>query len=460
MRSFLLAGVLLGIAFCTSGQPREALQHLIAAEGLKNAAVGISVKQVSDGKTVVEYNPQMALAPASVTKLLSTAFALDEKGSDFRYQTGVFYGGEVVNGVLEGDLVIEPGGDPSLESSYFKENKFIVALVNALLEKGIKRIKGKIQVDVPESAKENIPGTWLWEDISNYYGASYLPFNYRDNFYTLELRSGEAGTQTKIVRVVPEVPGVTFRNEVRASGRGGDNAWIYGGPYSPVRYIRGTIPENRSVFRVKGAMSDPARCFINELEAELALKGINVDKGKMEDGKRTKLLMFTSPALEDIVFFTNKSSVNLFAEALGQLAVKEKEVQEGMSFLLQKAGIDATGMTLKDACGLSPLNGVPARIFTDLLIWAHKKLGVPFEHSLPVAGADGCLNGYYGKNALLNGKLKAKTGSFSGVRCLSGYLTTRSGKQMAFTVLINHYTCSNAELQKSVGLFLGELAES
>lgn len=461
IKKILLAFFILCASLCASGQPQEALKRLIGTADLKNAAISVSVKRVSDGKAIASYNPQMALAPASVVKLLSTAFALSEKGSAYRYQTDIFYTGNLNGGVLTGDVVIVPGGDPSPESSYFKDQRLIMSLVDAIRQKGIRTIRGGIRIETSAHNGENIPGTWVWEDISNYYGACCLPFNYRDNLYTLELKSGAAGGKVQIVRVVPEMPGVGFRNEVYASVENRDNAWIYGGPYSPVYYVRGTIPQNRECFKVKGAMPDPTVCFVGELAGELEKQGVrveNTETGTM-GGDKIKLLEWMSPALEDIVYHTNKSSVNLFAEALGRLAVRDANIQEGISALLRKAGINAEGLTLKDACGLSPMNAVPAQLFTDLLVWADGNVGQPFIRSLPVAGIDG-LNGYYAGNTLLKNNLKAKTGSFTGVRCLSGYLKNSSGNLLAFTILINHYTCTAARLQQTVSLFLAELAKS
>lgn len=460
MRKKWLIGLALCLSLSVAGQPKEALKRLIGTESLKHAAIGVSVKQVEDGHIVAEYNPQMALAPASVSKLFSTVFALKEIGKDFRYKTEVFYTGVIRDGILEGNILIEPAGDPCLESSYFKEYKFIEPLAIAVQQAGIKSIRGNIRVKMPVNEQEYIPGTWVWEDISNYYGACYLPFNYRDNLYTLELKSGVAGTKAQVVRVIPKVPGVIFRNEVKASEKGKPDVWIYGGPYSMMQYIRGIVPQNRASFKLKGAMHDPAACFVQELTDKLAAMGIKVEHEGLKEGEKNELSIFISPTLEEIVFHTNKSSVNLFAEALGKLALGDRPLQEGMYGLLQEAGIDAAGVTLKDACGLSPLNGVPAQVFTDLLIWADGQLGRPFVRSLPVAGIDGSLNGYYGNRTILKNNLKAKTGSFSGVRCLSGYVTAKSGKQLAFTVLINYYTCSSAELQQAVGLFLEELAKS
>ena len=82
------------------------------------------------------------------------------------------------------------------------------------------------------------------------------------------------------------------------------------------------------------------------------------------------------------------------------------------------------------------------------------RLEEAFLLSLPIAGIDGGLAGYCYSFPDLKDRLRAKTGSMSGVRCLSGYLTCFDGERLAFTVLINHYTCSVSQLQKAIGKFL------
>ena len=81
-------------------------------------------------------------------------------------------------------------------------------------------------------------------------------------------------------------------------------------------------------------------------------------------------------------------------------------------------------------------------------------LGWNFVASLPLAGTDAGLNPYVAANPALKNKLRAKTGSFAGVRCLSGYLTTKRGEILAFTILVNHFDGSPSLLQKKIGEFL------
>lgn len=467
MVKYLATAVCVFCVVMSYAQQRGDIKKLTGQPGMKNASVGISVKRVSDGKMLAEYNPELSLKPASVTKLFATVFALKEKGKDYRYRTDVFYSNAIDNGVLNGDIVVDATGDPVLDSYYFPGSAFVGRLAAAIERAGIKKINGRILIRGKIKTRA-LPGSWPWEDLSNYYAAEYMPFNYRDNSYTVKFKSGNAGTLTKLLSVVPPQPGIRFENQVMASAAKGDDAWIFGGPYSDVMCIKGSIPQNRPVFEIKGAMNRPADSFTSELTDLLKQKGIMIAGQELKNNGEVKLYSAVSPAIGDIVYYTNKVSVNLFAEALGYLATSG-DYNEGVCSLLKKAGINASGVILKDACGLSPQNAVPAGVFTDLLVWAKRDIGDAFVRSLPVAGGtdkldetnkslnsrlNAGLNGYYGGNQLLLNNLRAKTGSFAGVRCLAGYITDRSGELLAFTILINNYTCSSAILQQGVRDFL------
>lgn len=442
--------------FSVLGQTRIEERSLWGRNELKHAAIGVCVKNVETGQVVYEHNAEMALRPASVIKLFSSALALKQKGDSLTYTTRVFYTGRIENDALFGNIVIQAGGDPTLDSKYFPQACFIDSLVSKLVDLGIKRIHGNIIVET-EGEPTRIPGSWPWEDVANYYGALYHSFNYRDNTYSITLKSGKSGTQTKIVSVVPAVPGVKLRNEVMASAKSGNDAWIYGGPESATLLIQGTIPANRSSFVVKGAMHHPNACFRAELEKRLKGKGIALDKQKIEEGKYHVLLTMVSPFLKDIVYYTNKNSVNLFAEALGKL-ISPTDYAKMVKAELSDMGIDSCGIILKDASGLSPANAVSAEVFTDLLIWAKKYLNDTFVLSLPQGNVDWGLR-IYSDHPILRENVIAKTGSMFGVRALAGYLKTQQGKILAFTILVNNYVGDPVKVQEYMRDFLKEIAD-
>ena len=133
------------------GQIRTAGRNLWGRDEVKHAAIGVCVKNVETGQIVYEHNPQMALRPASVVKLLSSALALKREGDSLTYTTKFFYTGEIDEGRLFGNIVIQAGGDPTLDSKYFPKACFIDSLVSKVVNLGIKRIHGNIIVEKREN---------------------------------------------------------------------------------------------------------------------------------------------------------------------------------------------------------------------------------------------------------------------------------------------------------------------
>ena len=82
-----------------------------------------------------------------------------------------------------------------------------------------------------------------------------------------------------------------------------------------------------------------------------------------------------------------------------------------------------------------------------------------FESSLPVAGVDGTLARRM-RGTAAEGRVHAKTGTISGVSNLAGYVTTTSGRHLAFAIMVQNYVGSSApwrELQDSFCVQLAEL---
>ncbi|GHT20555.1 D-alanyl-D-alanine carboxypeptidase [Bacteroidia bacterium] len=434
----------------------DALQTLLEHPSLKHVSVGISVKSLKTGETLFEHRSEKSMQPASVVKIFTTGLALEKCGKDFRYKTIVSYSDTIVDGVLKGDLIIEASGDPTANSRFFPNYNLVKKIDDALLQARITTIEGRIRV-LPQETLARLPGSWVWEDLSNHYAAPYRTFNYRDNAYILGLATGRAGGPSRVKSVDPPLPGKTFISNAIASRQPKDDAWIFGGPYSDTLYVEGTLPQNQAAYAIKGALYSPAACFVGELSTRLTARKVVINNKIINDLKHTTLLQYTSPSLEEIVLCTNKWSVNLFSEALGVL-VDSVDFAGALKNALQRIGASPSGIIMKDACGLSAYSAVPPVALADFLIWAYNAVGKAFTHSLPVAGIDGNLTNYVSGNPLLKNKLFAKTGTFTGVRCLAGYITAKSGEQYAFCIMLNHCVENIHEVQNQVGHFLSKLA--
>jgi serine-type D-Ala-D-Ala carboxypeptidase/endopeptidase (penicillin-binding protein 4) len=100
-----------------------------------------------------------------------------------------------------------------------------------------------------------------------------------------------------------------------------------------------------------------------------------------------------------------------------------------------------------DGCGLSRNDLFTPQDFVWLLDTLQKKFGLARMKGILPTGGTGTLTSYYREDA---GFIFAKTGSLSGVAALSGYLITKKGKPLLFSILINNYTGSGGSVRRQM----------
>src|SRR5206468_4839774 len=113
--------------------------------------------------------------------------------------------------------------------------------------------------------------------------------------------------------------------------------------------------------------------------------------------------------------------------------------------------VAAEGMILRDGSGLSRYDYVTPETLVTILahIAADARLREPFMASLPIAGRDGTLNNRM-KGTAAEGVVRAKTGSMSNVRALSGYASTTAGEPLAFSIIANNFEAPSASIVAAI----------
>jgi D-alanyl-D-alanine carboxypeptidase/D-alanyl-D-alanine-endopeptidase (penicillin-binding protein 4) len=167
---------------------------------------------------------------------------------------------------------------------------------------------------------------------------------------------------------------------------------------------------------------------------------------KRGDTGVTLLAEHLSPPLREVVALINKPSDNLITEitlkTLGKEVRGEGTTAAGVQVLrefLQSAGLEMGAVHIVDGSGLSRINGVSAENFVRLLEYMHRSPHAEvFRESLPVYGVDGTLRNRL-RGTPVQGNGYAKTGSLNRVSSLSGYLRTKSGRWLAFSIIMNAY---------------------
>lgn len=450
-------------------QFQEKINQWKNSPALSNAGICFSVTDSQTGQIVVQTEPQISLVPASIMKVVTTATALEMLGPDYRFKTTLSYFGNLRNDTLFGNLQIIGGGDPTLGSMYFPETKnFQDEWLKALQQTNIRVITGKLVVDAGIYEPQMIPGSWVWDDLGNYYGAGASGLSVYDNLYEIHLQSPETADQpTKVLKTVPEIPGLELQNEVRSSDINSDQAYVFGNPEDSRRVIRGTIPKGKTDFVVKASMPHPPVLLASEFSQKIKSSGIQFSGETAFEKATTDGIVLTetfSPTLAEIIRETNYESINLFAEHLLKHIAWQKNglgaTREGCKQVVQfwkEKGLDTKGFFMNDGSGLSRFNAFTARHLVFILNYIKNQSvwSADFYQSLPAAG-QGTLTAF--STELLPGEtVKAKSGSMTRVRCYAGYLKTTSGKDLSFTIMLNNFSCSQTEAIRKIEELLIEL---
>ncbi len=456
---------------------QRAVEAFTRQSNLRHAGVGISVVDVATGRVVATHNAEQSLIPASTLKLVTTATAIEILGADYRYETRLETDGVVdEEGVLRGDLYIVGSGDPTLGSPEMDGTLRLTALLDqwrlVLQQAGIRRIDGRIIGDGTLFGSEPIGPGWQWTDIGNYYGTGVYGLNVHENLYYLYFQQRDAlGTTPPVAATYPAIPGLVFRNELRSAPKGtGDQAYIYGGPYTYLRYIRGTIPVGDGRFVIKGSMPDPPLLTAQLLRQSLEEVGIltlrpaaTARELNLSDRPRTVLHRHKSPPLSAIIDRANKESVNLYVEALLRTIGLRQNNDPSLAACLdavyafwRSRGIEVNGLQLRDGSGLAGRNFIPASLMTAMLVEVADN--EDFRRSLAVAGRSGTVE-FALRGTAAEGRLQAKSGSLDAVRAFAGYAVNRSGQTLAFAIMVNNYDGSGGVVRQQLYKLMAEFCK-
>lgn len=457
----------------------QAIQHFVGHPKLKNASVSFLAIDLQSGDTLAKHQAYKAMTCASTTKLYATASAFEILGPDYKPTSKLYYQGRIDrDSTLHGNLWIKGAADISMGSMYFPQDsiqKIFAQWANQLRVNGIKNIQGRIIGDGSDFGYEGVPEGWSHGDLGNYYGAGPNGLSIYDNILRYYFDTGaKNGAKTKLVKTFPETPELKFDNFIHSARITGDNSYIYGSPYDYNRYGKGNLPLNKSNFAVKGSLPDPELSFAREFRSYLLQHGYQNDasaqayrliKDSVEvNYEKYKLLAtHTGKSVNDIAYWTNVKSVNVFAETLVSWIATEKTnygiTPNGVEYLLNywDKKIYLEGINVKDGSGLSRSNMISAAHFCDLLRYMNgSKHAASFYITLPIAGVSGTLTNWC-KNTISQGRVHAKSGTMSKIKSYAGYVESNSNKRIAFAIVVNNYSNSASEVSKLMEPILNAL---
>ena len=453
------------------------LDRIFSDPLLTRALVGVRVESLARSGVVYERNSAALVMPASNLKLFTLAASAERLGWDFRFETRLEAVGTVADGVLDGDLVVVGGGDPTIRSEDFGPSPVFAEWADALKQAGIREVKGRLIGDDHVFDHARLGAGWAWDYLADGYAAPISGLSYNENVAVVRAFPGEAPGDPVHVEVSPPGHRLEVSNGLTTGESKAEPTIDFSRlPGSPRLTVSGVVPAGGKVLARTASVDNPTRFFVEALRLALADRGIRVSGGAwdLDDvsggppaGAHRLVATRRSETLSALAGYWLKVSQNFYAETyfktLGRTPGQPGSAEGGrraVREVLTEWGIPPDSYVMYDGSGLSRYNYVTAAGVVTLLrhVWEDEKLRGPFVAALPVAGHDGTLASRM-KGSVLDANVEAKTGTIANVRSLSGYLETNAHEKLVFSMIVNHFTAKDAEVDAVVERALARLVD-
>ena len=484
-----LAKTLTALALCLYGIAAHAgttiTQKLVSGyagkEPLRSGIVGILAVR-ANGDTLAQLNRGIKMVPASNVKLLTTGLALTKLGAGWRFRTTLAYSGEIRDSVLVGDLYVVGEGDPTTgsRSKCADPLETVFGAFRSQIEyAGIKRIEGRVIADSRYFKRPGQHPSWQVEDLGYNYGAGPEGLNFYENAQDFSVTPGAPGDALSIMPKYPEAPWLSWTvSATTGQPRTPNTLYCINTGLAPRCEFFGSFPAERTGYVFQGSNPFAPWTYAYYLHKYLTASGITITEGYADVNPRgyvrTDLVASgseypaadslvtlgtrLSPPLSDIIADTNAESDNFYAETIFAtlgVAVRGSSDRTQAALaeesLLKSMGLNpSNACTLVDGSGLSRKNYVTPEFFVKFLRkMLFSKAGKAFVASLPYPGGRGTLKyRMSGVPEETRVRIKMKSGSMNGVRCMSGYILPPPGQEQSrtivFSILTNNITASSS----------------
>lgn len=471
------------------GQLRADLAAIFDAPLTRHAQWGVLVRSLDADELLYERGAGKLLMPASNMKIVTVAAAAEVIGWDARFTTTLETTATIESGTLTGDLVVRGGGDPTINRRGDRGRAVFSEWARALRAQGIHAIDGRIIGDDRLFDAEYLGTGWAWDDLHNGYAAPVGALQLDESTTDLVL-SPAAVAGEPVIASLSTASGLTVWNRTVTTPAGTpDTLAVRRHLDRPLLEISGTMPmapldagdtpvAEPSVRRI--AVTHPTRYFVHGLKDALIAAGIAVrgdavaigdlampPTGEVAGDPAWRVIASAeSPPLGAIAAVVLKVSQNLYAESvlksLGAATTGQGSTTAGRAAVrsvLERWHLDGTALIMADGSGLSRYNYASPELLVGILerMYADGRHREPFLAAMPVAGRDGTIE-HRMRRSYAEGNATAKTGSLSNVRALSGYVRTRGGEMLGFSIVANSFAIPPATVNWIADLAVEVLA--
>ncbi len=434
-------------AFSVQAVVPKSVQANLKKMGVPSSAVSFYVHEVGSRNPLISHNANKAMNPASVMKLVTTYSALEMLSPAFRWKTEVYRDGEVVDGVLHGNLILKGYGDPSFKS------QDLWRLLMRLQQAGIKQIAGDLIVD--KTYFSSSVGSRETFDSETWRAYNAQPTALLVNGRNTSFRFDVTPDGRVLVDQEFAIPEIKIVNNMRLK-KGGCGSWRNHYKYDVAPSQSGATVTFTGQFSKKcgtryielSVLDDAQYVYytFKKLWAELGGQFHGNLRVMAMPINATKILVHDSQPLGYVINDLNKWSINIMArqllltvaaeqhqlpatEALGELAIKNWLAKKGMTF---------KELVIENGSGLSRIERINAKHLGQMLVAAYRSPVMPeLLSSMAVIGLDGTVKKRLRKTAI-KGRGHMKTGTLRGVSAIAGYILNKQGKRYVMVMMVNH----------------------
>ena len=416
----------------------------------------VAARMADDGglEVIDELDAGRFFVPASVLKVVTVAAALEHLGTGYRWRTRLTSPAAVTGTVLDGDLFIEPGADPTWGRDRFPRGAAepLAALAAQVRAHGVTRIRGDLVVDASRFPGRPHPLDRAFGDLPYRHGTPAAPLAVDEATMTVRVAPGPSiGAPA---RVQPP-DGVTVINLTITAGRDRHGAGTL--DFLPVwgtdtLLLRGEYPLTEPPFVVPVSDPVPGLRAARRLRAALDDAGVAVDglvrlvRARAAAADQASVLAeLRSPPLDDLLDPILTNSHNWYADTLaltlGMEVAGSGRFGDGVDVIADFAGdlpddLAPAGndLSIRDGSGLSAANLVtPATVVRVLAHAAGRPWGRRMIEALAGPG-EGTLAAWPRLPPLA-----AKTGTLRHTVALAGILDPGSDAPVVFCYFVNHH---------------------
>jgi serine-type D-Ala-D-Ala carboxypeptidase/endopeptidase (penicillin-binding protein 4) len=416
----------------------------------KETNVGIIVKSLNTGAVLYERNAKHFFMPASSLKILTAIAALDYLGPDYRFVTKIVANFQYINnGVLNSDVYLYFDGDPTLTKNDVEQ------LVAYMARLGIKKIQGNFYIDDYIYDQKRYADGWMWDELNLCYAAPAMGIILDKNCFSLELNPSSNGSIAEVIKKDSYPLFSAYSYVVAKKGNTSDCQLNFNVTENNEYYLNGCVNYQNTPINIQLAVKNP-RFYAQNLVV-LLLQKYSIDiTGKIGFAAVRKtgyvLASHASEPLNQLVKKMMKHSDNLIADSLYKKIASHyfdgtgswaKGANAIKQILHKDMQVDLSKAKIFDGSGLSRYDLISPEQMVKLLSFAYyaSKINNDLLNSLPIGGIDGSLSLRMKKNGMTR-RVRAKTGTMSGISSLAGYVDTVSHKKLVFVIMFNSFADS------------------